>query len=75
MSEYRDFGQALGRLLDGERVARIGWNGRNMYIHLQFPDAKSKMTVPYIYMYTATGQLVPWLPSQTDILAEDWFVV
>lgn len=30
---------------------------------------------PYIIMKDAQGMLVPWLASQTDILAEDWVVV
>jgi hypothetical protein len=30
------------------------------------------MTLPYIYMKTAQDDLVPWLASQTDVLAEDW---
>jgi hypothetical protein len=29
---------------------------------------------PYLAMKTATGEVVPWLASQTDILAEDWSV-
>lgn len=27
---------------------------------------------PYLEMYTADHQLVPWVASQTDILADDW---
>jgi hypothetical protein len=46
-----------------------------MYVELQVPDAHSKMTLPYIFMRTAQGDLVPWLASQTDILARDWVVV
>ena len=71
------FGSALLSLKNGERVAREGWNGRGrgMWLELQRPDAHSKMTLPYIYMKTVTGDLVPWLASQTDVLAEDWFVV
>jgi hypothetical protein len=30
---------------------------------------------PWIAMRTADRQLVPWLASQTDILAEDWELV
>lgn len=67
-----NFGEAVDRLKMNQRVARSGWNGKNMYLELQTPDAKSKMTLPYIYMYTAQGDLVPWLASQTDILATDW---
>jgi len=76
------FGDALSQLKKGERVARNGWNGKNMWLHMQTPDAHSKMTLPYIYIEYPnghpaypTGSRVPWLASQTDMLAEDWFVV
>ena len=72
MPEKVNFGQALLWLKSGNWMQRIGWNGKGMYIALQKPDAKSKMTLPYIYMKTADNQLVPWLASQTDILADDW---
>lgn len=67
-----DIGQAVKRLQSGDRVAREGWNGKGMYVELQTPDEHSKMTLPYVYMYTAKGDLVPWLCSQTDLLANDW---
>lgn len=66
------FGWALKQLHAGNRVSREGWNGKGMWLALQTPDAGSKMTLPYIYMSTAQGDLVPWLASQTDILATDW---
>jgi hypothetical protein len=69
-----DFGDALQALRSGNRVARAGWNGQNMWLALQTPTPESKMTLPYIYMFTATADLVPWLASQTDILAVDWRV-
>ena len=67
-----DFGSALDALLGGRKVSRKGWNGKGMWLALQKPDEYSKMTLPYIYMRTAQGDLVPWLASQTDILARDW---
>ena len=69
------FGSAIKALKLGNTVARSGWNGKGMWLALQTPDANSKMTLPYIYMSTAQGGLVPWLASQTDILAEDWEIV
>lgn len=69
------FGHALVALEASRRVARAGWNGKNMWLELQVPDAHSKMTLPYIYMKTADRQLVPWLASQTDMLAKDWTIV
>lgn len=70
-------GKARGSL--PVRFRRRGWNGKGMWIELQVPDANSKMTLPYIFMeYPAghpaypNGSRVPWLASQTDILADDW---
>jgi hypothetical protein len=65
-------GWAVKELQDGERVRRAGWNGKGMWLELQVPDDKSKMTLPYVYMSTAQGDLVPWLCSQSDLLATDW---
>ena len=80
-----NFGQAIEALKKGARVYRSGWNGKGMYLYyvpegnypartesikLEYPDK-----VPYreyIAMRTADGTVVPWLASQTDILAEDW---
>lgn len=67
-----NFGQAVESLKNGKSVAREGWNGKNMNLSLQTPDENSKMTLPYIYMKTVTGDLVPWLASQTDMLSSDW---
>jgi hypothetical protein len=70
-----DFGWALWQLKNGESVYRHGWNGKGQHLTLQEPDLNSKMTLPYIYIYTVQGDLVPWLASQTDLLAEDWEVI
>lgn len=69
------FGAAIAALKAGRQVTRAGWNGKNMWLELQVPDGGSKMTLPYIFMRTVTGDLVPWLASQSDVLGEDWFVV
>lgn len=70
------FGEALKHLQQGSgyKVTRKGWNGKGMWISIQFPDENSKMRRPYIYMYPADGELVPWVASQSDILAEDWMI-
>lgn len=74
MSNGEDFGWALDCLKNGQKVAREGWNGKGMWLALQVPDANSKMSLPYIYMKTADDKLVPWLASQTDVLATDWVI-
>lgn len=36
------------------------------------PEGTVCRFLPYIMMRTADGSFVPWLCSQTDLLAEDW---
>lgn len=70
-----NIGQALVLLRAGEFVRRSGWNGKGAWIGLQRPSAElhpHEMTVPFVYMHTSQGESVPWLCSQTDLLAEDW---
>lgn len=67
-----DIGGAIAVLRAGGKVTRAGWNGRGQYLQLQVPDEHSKMTLPYVYISTVAGDLVPWLASQTDLLAVDW---
>lgn len=76
-----NFGQALESLKQGNKVARSGWNGVGLWLELQQPDNFSKMTLPYIFINypenakTTPGARVPWLASQTDMLADDWTIV
>ncbi|PSK96691.1 uncharacterized protein DUF2829 [Haloactinopolyspora alba] len=70
-----DFGEALDALRAGQKVSREGWNGRGMWLALQVPDEHSKMRRPYIYMRPVDGDFVPWVASQSDLLANDWLVV
>jgi hypothetical protein len=83
-----NFGQAIEHLKTGRKVARIGWNGKRMFLYHvpanSYPaqTAVAKETFgemvaygAYLAMKTATGEVVPWLASQTDMLAEDWEIV
>ncbi|MNC03612.1 hypothetical protein D3C76_363190 [compost metagenome] len=82
-----NFGQALETLKAGGLVQRAGWNGKNMFLYLVagskftvsrapllgiFPEGTEIDYCPHIDMRTADGKCVPWLASQTDILADDW---
>lgn len=85
-SDALAFGGALFALKQGQRVARAGWNGRGMWLKLVTADEWYLYTgdiecygdvrgLPWIGMKTVDGGFVPWLASQTDMLAEDWAVV
>lgn len=76
-----NFGLAIEAMRKGCKVRRRGWNGKGIHIELQVPDTHSKMTSPYIFIDTtglqtenpeAPKSRVPWLASQTDMLADDW---
>ena len=82
-----NFGEALVALKQGNKVARSGWNGKGMWLILivgeavaqaiadRYGDGNAIPVLDAIYMKTATGEFVPWLASQTDVLAEDWVEV
>jgi hypothetical protein len=75
------FGLAVEAMKKGYRVARAGWNGKGMWLRIVVPGGDNKSfdmgmeNLPYIEMKTADNKLVPWLASQTDMLAEDWMIV
>lgn len=75
MEETCSFSAALQALKDGRSVSRVGWNGKDQFLTMQTPDEHSKMTLRYIYITTVQGDRVPWLASQTDLLADDWTVI
>ena len=75
--ENHNFGYALNLLKQGKKVARDGWNAHHV-LGIQYPDQNSANTLAYIYMIVGEdaqdlkGKRVPWVCSQTDMLAEDW---
>ena len=83
------FGLAIEALKKGKRVARAGWNGKNMFLFLiqgsndiaylhgcGFGEYQGEPTFrDAIFMRTVDNQIVPWTASQTDCLAEDWQIV
>jgi hypothetical protein len=82
------FGDAIEALKDGERVARKGWNGKDMYVFLAHEadfvtdadiSAFDQLEVEVhdmLVMKTAQDTFQPgWLASQADMLAEDWYIV
>lgn len=85
-----DFSDALFELKQGYRVARKGWNGKGMFIFFVdgstfkvnrppllgiYPEGTEINYHAHVDMRTANGQIVPWICSQTDMLAEDWVIV
>lgn len=74
-SSGQGFGWALTQLRQGSAVTRSGWSGKGQWIRLQTPDQNSKISLPYIYFRTPRGDLIPWSPSNTDLVQTDWYDV
>lgn len=79
-----NFGLALEAAKKGAKIARKGWNGKGIFVKVQVLEEHSEMTSPYLYIDTtglqtdnafAPKNRVPWLASQTDLLADDWVIV
>lgn len=82
-----DIGEAVHQMRCGLRVRRAGWNGKGMFLFLVpgstftvnrppllgiYPEGTEINYHAHVDMKTATGEVVPWLCSQTDLLATDW---
>lgn len=85
-----NIGGALEAMRAGLRVAREGWNGKGMFLFLVpgsqftvnrvpllgiYPAGTVIDYCPHVDMRTADGKIVPWLCSQSDLLANDWVIV
>jgi hypothetical protein len=85
-----NFSEALVEIKNGKRVSREGWNGKGMFVFLVpgsifkvnrapllgiYPEGTEIKYHAHVDMKTADNQVVPWLVSQTDLLADDWGVV
>lgn len=83
------YGKALKFLKKGKKLARTGWNGKNMFVYYvpggdypaQTEAAKSFQDEngcvhyePYLAIKNVKNTVNTWVPSISDILANDWFV-
>ena len=90
MGEGNGIGWAVKEMQNGSRVRRDGWNGKGMFLFLVpgstftvnrapllgiYPPGTVVDYHPHVDMKTATGVIVPWLCSETDLLATDWELV
>lgn len=84
-----DFGYAIAHIKSGCKLSRKNWNGKDMFIFLVggstfevnraplnkfYPEGTMVRYQPHIDMKTVDDTVVPWLASQSDLLASDWFI-
>lgn len=85
-----NFGQAVEALKAGKRVARVGWNGKGMFLFLVpgstfqvnrppllgiYPEGTTINYRPHIDLSGVDGAVSTWNPTCNDALAEDWCYV
>lgn len=78
-------GEAIEAMKSGDKVARVGWNGKGMFLFLIAETAwgfatdvkglDKITTCAFICMKTADNKLIPWLASQADALANDYVIL
>jgi hypothetical protein len=89
-TDQMSFGDAIYFMKKGEKVARRGWNGKGMFLFLVpgstfavnrppllgiYEEGTIINYSPHVDMKTADGSIIPWLCSQSDMLAHDWMIV
>jgi len=83
-----NFGLAIEAMKKGCKVARVGWNGKDMFAYMvpanQYPAQTNAIKtvfpdlVPYrayMALKTAQNDVSTWAPSGSDCLADDWLIV
>ena len=77
-----DFSDALRKVKAGSKIARKGWNGKGLWVACEpvankvtNHDFTAKISHPLLLIKNANGTFATWVPSITDIFAEDWEVL
>lgn len=85
-----DIGGAIKALKEGKRVTRPSWNGSGQFVYYIPPSKAQAQTDTekeiagedgtvfyggYLILRTSYGTLNTWVPSISDLLAEDWHIV
>jgi len=90
VTDGMNFGLAVEAMKKGCKVARTGWNGKNMYVFLvsgsnfkvnraplntMFPEGTEINYKPHMDMCHADGSIGVWNAVTNDQLADDWYIV
>uniref|UniRef100_A0AAU8KZ86 Thoeris anti-defense 2-like domain-containing protein n=1 Tax=Pantoea phage Survivor TaxID=3232176 RepID=A0AAU8KZ86_9CAUD len=67
------------------KVARAGWNGKDIYVQqhgsvaaidVTLPDGEQAYVEPFFVIVNAkTGTVNTWVPSVSDLNGKDWYEV
>ncbi len=88
--EFFDFSRALQELKQGKRLARFGWNGKGLFVYMvsggDYPIQMDSVKhlgdengclhyEPYLAIKNVKGTINTWVPSISDLMANDWCIV
>lgn len=85
-TNYFPFNDALIWLKRRKRLARQGWNGKNLFVYLVNETTDMEFETEYdgfdldvqiqpYFLLVSSDTANTWVPSVSDILANDWYVV
>jgi len=69
------FYKALAACIQGQKISRFGWNGKGMFITYYKVQENDPITEDILVINHSNGRINPWVPSQSDQLANDWMIV
>ena len=80
-----NFADALNALKNGQKISREGWNGKGLWVRRidLYSDAEFRVReiepctgtfMPFFVIFSR-GQLNTWVPSVSDLQAEDWNIL
>ena len=72
-----NFGKAIELLKQGKRVSRKGWNGKGMHVTLSklYTPDNIQVNNDCLLLFNVTKKYNTWVPSITDLFADDWGIV
>lgn len=83
------FGNAIDMCINGHKISRKGWNGKDQFVYFVPSNEYEALTKaaksiavdgmvrynPYFALKTVSGNISTWVASVTDTLATDWYIV
>lgn len=73
------FGEAITLIEAGHKLTRLSWHNRNEWLAIVSENevtrgSETHITKKWIGIKTITDYFMPWVPSQSDMLTNDWIL-
>lgn len=73
--ETYSFSAALELMKLERKMSRLNWNKSGQYASVVYPAPDEFLQKPYFFLFNAQKERVMWVPSNSDLLADDWVEV